>query len=158
MRIFYILMAASAAMVMIIDPSYAGPKPKTGEVKLECKIVFGPGAEGKVRYEIKKNLTSFMATVEAEEDSSDVPLFEVGDALPVTIGGTYAAGTIMAGQKDDGLEGALRLETKAKGKTVKPFPSDFPFGTMAVNTPVSIGAQECLLQDRSSRKTGAKRQ
>jgi hypothetical protein len=157
MRIFSTVLAASAAICLAGAPSYGGPKPKTSEVKFECKIVFGPGAEGKVRYESKKNMTSFMATVEAEEDSSDIPLFQVGDALPVTIGGTYAAGTIMIGQEDDGLEGALRLESKAKGKTVKPFPSDFPFGTIAVNTPVSIGAQQCLLQDRSSSKSGPKR-
>lgn len=157
MRTVSTLLVAVMAISLAV-PAAAGPKPKPGEVKLECKIVFGPGAEGKVRYEVKSGKTSFLASVEAaiEEDDptdpDDVPLISETDTFPVVIGGSYLAGTIALHDEGDELEGALKLEKKAKGRNVKPFPADFPFGAMVAGTSVSLGAESCLLQDRSRPK------
>jgi hypothetical protein len=170
-RLTLVLAATAATLALFPEPADAAPR-APARTKLECRIVFAPGAEGKVRYEADARKRQFMATVEVEapdDDEADdddgvgdndggdddIPLFAPGDRLAVTIGAAtppYAVGEIVLAGDDDELEGALKLDAKARGRSVRPFPRDFP--ALAVGTQVNIGAGSCVLQDRSRPGTG----
>jgi hypothetical protein len=162
-RLMVILAGATAALALLPDVAGAAPRTPT-RTKLECRIFFGPGAEGKVRYEADARRRQLMATMKAEGpednegnddddggDGGDIPLFSAGDRLSVTVGTAvpaYKAGEIVLASGEDGrLEGAVKLDAKARGRTVRPFPADFP--ALAAGIQVNIGAGSCVLQDRS---------
>jgi hypothetical protein len=157
MRVSTMLLTMSSALLLAGGGPVAAAKPaKPVKAKLECKIPFAPGAAGVVRYEVDGPRKRFQAAVEvaeAEQEDraaavafADVPLYAAGDVLPVSIGTTpaYAVGKITLRLVEDQLEGALKLETRGRGRGV--FPPDFP--NLTAGTPVTIDGRSCTLQER----------
>jgi hypothetical protein len=159
MRIPTTLLIAAAISTLAVGPASAGKPAKPVNVKLECKIVFAPGAEGAVRYEVNGGRKRFQAVVEVEvgeeaEDGNEamlaeVPLYAEGDHLPVSIGAApgYPVGAMTLERDADQLEGALKLESRGRGGAV--LPSDFP--ALAAGTLVTIDGQSCSLKQRGRR-------
>ncbi len=162
------LLATATALALLGAPAdaWAGKPAKPAKpvvnTKLECKVVFGPGAEGAVRYEAngKSKLFQVAVKVRAEEDDdselSAVPLYAEGDVLPVSIGAApgYAVGSITLAADDDAeedeageLSGRLRLSAPGRGKAA--IPADFP--TPAAGTLVTIDGQSCALKARKGK-------
>jgi hypothetical protein len=146
------LLMTAAALALAAGPALAAKPTKS---RLECRIVFGPGAAGAVRYEVDGRRKRFQARVEVQEEDegatavpplADVPLYAEGDVLPVSTGNApaYAVGTITLRLDEDRLEGALKLESRGRGGAV--FPPDFP--KLAAGTSVTIDGRSCTLQER----------
>ncbi len=161
------LLATATALALLGAPAdaWAGKPAKPAkpvDAKLECKVVFGPGAEGAVRYEAngKSKLFQVAVKVRAEEvgdaELSAVPLYAEGDVLPVSIGTApgYAVGSITLAADDDAeeaeageLSGRLRLSAPGRGKAA--IPADFP--TPAAGALVTIDGQSCALKARKGK-------
>jgi hypothetical protein len=121
-----------------------GPRPE-----LECKVAFGPGAVGSVRYQAGTGhgtTETFTAAVKAGPPTEGGPALAPGDRLPVAItAGTaqsYLAGTVKLAWHGAALEGSLRLAA----------PSQLNFPALAAGTVVAIGGQPCALQAGGSRR------
>jgi hypothetical protein len=157
MRVLTMLLLMPSALLLAGGPAAAAKPAKLAKARLECKIVFAPGAAGAVRYEVDGPRKRFQAAVEvgeAEQEDraaaavvplADVPLYAAGDVLPVSIGTApaYAVGTITLRPDKDQLEGALKLESRGRGRVLPP---DFP--NLTAGTPVTIDGRSCTLQER----------
>jgi hypothetical protein len=145
----------AATLALACHPVEAKPPQPHGKSLLQCKIVFGPGAQGSVQLAVDagRGTSSFTAAVEADprEDGGGVPLFEVGDQLAVSVMPAatrqpFAAGTITLAQDAGTLEGSLRFASPARGRNAGPFPAGFP--ALAAGDTATLGAQSCVLQAR----------
>lgn len=175
MRIVLASLMGTAALALIAEPAAAArPSTPPAASRLECRIALGPGAEGKVRYEVNRNGTRLMVAVEAESDEADeIPVYVDGEEIEVHLdradpAADFPIGTIVltADEDDDDaddaaetdeLEGALKYESRTRGRSVRPFPVGFPFSEMVAGASVLIDGQPCVLKDRSRGRSRSQR-